>query len=451
MWADIQRSRLWRALSQRSLPGEPDERAGPKLHSRGSAMDVPRERSRSRRPLLLVGAIAAALAAVTFGLARLAQAPPVVDRSAVWIDSVRKGSFVRQVGGSGTLVPEQIAWVTARTAGRVERVLLQAGSPVEPDTVLLELANPDLELEALKAERLQKTAEAQLVDLRATLEGERLSQMSERARVRTDYQTARRRAEANERLNELEMVGALEYQRSQEEAAELSDRLRIEEQRSQFLERSSQARLAAQEGDLERLSALAEHQRDRVASLRVRAATAGVLQELDLEVGQRVEAGDLLAKVVEPTKLKAELRIPEKQAREVELGQEVEIDTRGAVILGRVARIDPAVERGTVTVDVALQGELPRGARPDLSVDGRIELERLVDVLYTGRPAFGQAGGSVTLFRLTPDGDGAERVTVRLGGSSVSAIEVVQGLREGDRVILSDMSEWDAVDRIRLD
>ena len=448
MWMDIQRSMLWWALSQRSAPRE---RHGPKLYSRDNAMDVPRDRPPSRRPLLLVCAGAAVLALVTLALTRLAQAPPVVDRSAVWIDSVRRGGFVRQVGGPGTLVPEQIAWVTARTAGRVERVHLLAGSPVQPDTVLLELSNAELELEALKAERQYRTAEANLVDLRATLEGERLRQMSERASVRADSQNARRRAEANERLMELEMLGTLEYQRTKDEAEELAERLRIEEQRSQFLKRSSEARLTAQQGEIERLRALAEHQRERVASLRVRAATAGVLQELPLEVGQRVTAGDLLAKVVEPTRLKAELRIPEKQAREVELGQSVEIDTRNSVIRGRVTRIDPAVQRGTVTVDVALEGELPRGARPDLSVDGRIELERLEDVLYTGRPAFGHPGGKVTLFRLTPDGDTAERVTVRMGGSSVSEIEVVEGLQEGDRVILSDMSEWDAVDRIQLD
>ena len=412
-------------------------------------MDVPREATRSRRPYVFAALGALGLVGITAGLGRLADAPPSVERSAVWIDTVRYGELLRQVSGPGTLVPEEIRWVTATTAGRVERIYLEPGSRVERASLLLELSNPDLELEALEAERQLKSAEADLVNLRATMDIDRLAQKSVVASVRIQHREAKRRAEAEARLAEAEIVGALEFAQTLEREEELAGRLEIEKERARILDQAMEARGAAQAAQVERLRDLARFQAKQVESLGVRAGLDGVLQELPLEVGQRVSPGTLLAKVVQPERLKAELRIPEAQAKEVQLGQLVEVDTHNGIVPGHVARIDPAVQRGTVTVDVALDGELPRGARPDLSVDGRIELERLQNVLYTGRPAFGRSNSRISLFKLG-DGGTATRVVVSLGGSSVSEVEILEGLKEGDRVILSDMSEWDAADRIEL-
>ncbi len=414
-------------------------------------MDVPREATRHRRPYVLAAVGVLGLVGITVGLERLADAPPSVERSAVWIDTVRHGELLRQVSGPGTLVPEEIRWVTATTAGRVERIHIEPGSRVELDSLLLELSNPDLELEALEAERQLKVSEADLANLRATMDIERLAQKSVVASVRIQHREAERRAEAEARLREAEIVGALEYARTQEREEELASRLEIEEERSRILEDAMVARGAAQAAQVERQRDLALFQAKQVESLRVRAGLNGVLQELPLEVGQRVSPGTLLAKVVQPESLKAELRIPEAQAKEVLLGQQVEVDTHNGIVPGHVVRIDPAVQRGTVTVDVALDAELPRGARPDLSVDGRIELERLQDVLYTGRPAFGRSNSRISLFKLAEGDATATRVVVSLGGSSVSEVEIRAGLEEGDRVILSDMSEWDGAERIELD
>ena len=414
-------------------------------------MDIPREVTRRRRPYVLAALGALTLVGVTAALSRLADAPPSVERSSVWIDSVRHGELLRQVSGPGTLVPEEIRWVTATTAGRVEAVYVEPGTRVEVDTLLVEMSNPDLVLGALEAQRQLNSAEADLANLRATLDIERLAQKSVVASVRIQHREAQRRAEAERRLAEAEIVGALEYARTRERAEELAGRLEIEKERSRILDQAMQARMTAQTAQVERLRDLARFQSEQVESLRVRAGLDGVLQELPLEVGQRATPGTLLAKVVQPERLKAELRIPEAQAKEVQLGQRVEVDTHNGIVPGHVVRIDPAVQRGTVTVDVALDGELPRGARPDLSVDGRIELERLEDVLYTGRPAFGQSNSRITLFKLVDGGSTATRVVVHLGGSSVSEVQILKGLEEGDRLILSDMSEWDAADRIQLD
>ncbi len=413
-------------------------------------MDVPREATRRRRPYVLALLGGLGLVGITVGLGRLADAPPSVERSAVWIDTVRYGELLRQVSGPGTLVPEEIRWVTATTVGRVERIHLEPGSKVERDTLLVELSNPDLELEALKAERQLKIAEADLANLRATMDIERLTQKSVIASIRIEHREAKRRAEAEARLAEAEIVGALEYARTMEREEELAGRLEIELERARILDEAVEARGAAQDAQVERLRDLARFQAEQVESLRVRAGLDGVLQELPLEVGQRVSPGTLLAKVVQPDRLKAELRIPEAQAQEVQHGQQVQVDTHNGIVPGHVVRIDPAVQRGTVKVDVALDGALPRGARPDLSVDGRIELERLRDVLYTGRPAFGRSNSRISLFKLAAGGSTATRVVVSLGGSSVSEIEILEGLEEGDRVILSDMSEWDGADRIEL-
>ncbi len=413
-------------------------------------MDVPREPIRSRRPYVLAALGGLALVLVTVMLARLADAPPSVERASVWIDTVRQGELLRQVSGPGTLVPEEIRWVTATTAGRVEAIHVEPGSQVEVDTLLVELSNPDVELEALEAERQLKSAEADLANLRAQLNIERLNQRSTIAQVRSEYRDAKRRAEAQQRLAEADIIAELDYAQTKDRAEELAGRLEIEQERARILAEANEARTAAQVAQVERLLALARFQADRVDSLRTPAGLSGVLQELPLEVGQRVSPGTLLAKVVQPKRLKAELRIPEAQAEEVKLGQRAEIDTHNGLIQGLVVRIDPSVRRGAVTVDVSLEGPLPPGARPDLSVDGRIELERLEDVLYTGRPAFGQPNSRISLFKLAEGGSLATRVVVRLGGSSVSEIQILEGLEEGDRVILSDMSEWDTADRLEL-
>ena len=413
-------------------------------------MDIPREPIRNRRPYVLAALGGLVLVLVTVMLARLADAPPSVERDSVWIDTVRQGQLLRQVSGPGTLVPEQIRWVTATTAGRVEAIHVEPGSQVEVDTLLVELSNPDVELEALEAERQLKSAEADLANLRAQLNIERLNQRSTIAQVRSEYREAKRRAEAQQRLAEADIIAELDYVQTRERAEELAGRLEIEQERARILAEANEARGAAQVAQIDRLRALARFQADRVDSLRVPAGLSGVLQELPLEVGQRVTPGTLLAKVVQPKRLKAELRIPEAQAEEVQLGQQAEIDTHNGMVHGRVVRIDPSVQRGTVTVDVSLEGELPPGARPDLSVDGRIELERLEDVLYTGRPAFGQPNSRISLFKLAEGGSLATRVVVRLGGSSVSEIQILEGLVEGDRVILSDMSEWDTANRLEL-
>ncbi len=413
-------------------------------------MDVPREPIRSRRPYVLAALGGLALVLVTVMLARLADAPPSVERASVWIDTVRQGELLRQVSGPGTLVPEEIRWVTATTAGRVEAIHVEPGSQVEVDTLLVELSNPDVELEALEAERQLKSAEADLANLRAQLNIERLNQRSTIAQVRSEYRDAKRRAEAQQRLAEADIIAELDYAQTKDRAEELAGRLEIEQERARILAEANEARTAAQVAQVERLLALARFQADRVDSLRTPAGLSGVLQELPLEVGQRVSPGTLLAKVVQPKRLKAELRIPEAQAEEVKLGQRAEIDTHNGLIQGLVVRIDPSVRRGAVTVDVSLEGPLPPGARPDLSVDGRIELERLEDVLYTGRPAFGQPNSRISLFKLAEGGSLATRVVVRLGGSSVSEIQILEGLAEGDRVILSDMSEWDTADRLEL-
>ena len=386
---------------------------------------------------------------VTVALARLEPAAPGVDRAAIWTDTVARGTMVREVRGPGTLVPEQIRFISAVTAGRVERVLAEPGQTVDSGTVLLELSNPDVAQETLEAQRQLVAAQAEVVNLRASLENQRLNQEATVATVRSEYREAERQLEANQEMIDRELISRMDFARSRDRAEELKERLAIEQQRLQFIEESMRAQMAAQQAQVERLEGITEFQRQQTESMRVKAGTRGVLRELPLQEGQWVNPGGNLAVVVQPGKLKAELRIPETQARDVTIGQTAAIDTRNGIIAGRVVRIDPAVQNGTVTVDVALQGPLPRGARPDLSVDGTVEIERLEDVLYVGRPAYGQAESTVGLFKVV-GGDEAIRQNVRLGRSSVNTIEVVDGLQQGDIVILSDMSQWDNADRVRL-
>jgi multidrug resistance efflux pump len=413
-------------------------------------VDIPKAKRKTRKPWVLAIAGASALLIVTVGLSRLRPAAPSVERASVWLDTVKRGPMVRQVKGAGTLVPEYIRWLTADTAGRVERIHVRPGAPVKADTLLMELANPDVQLQALEAERQLASAQADLIKLRMELETERLGQESSVAAFTSESAEAHRRAEASTVLHQKELIGDLEVRQTREKADELSRRLELERRRLDVVASSMKDQLAAQQGQVERLKAVAQFRRNQVESMKVRAGEDGVLQDLPLELGQWVTPGVLLAKVVKPERLKAELRIAETQARDIQPGQKALVDTRNGVVEGTVARVAPAASQGTVRVEVSLPEELPRGARPDLTIEGTVELERLGNVLSVGRPAGAQPNGTMSLFRLMPGSDEAIRVPVQLGRGSVNAVEVVQGLQEGDQVVLSDMAAWDAVERVRL-
>jgi len=405
---------------------------------------------RIRRIAIAVGG-ALVLGLVTLGLSRLKPAPPSVERATVWIDTVKRGEMLRNVRGVGTLVPEEIRWIPAVTEGRVERLVLQAGTRVTPDSVILELTNPELTLAVQDAESQAKVARAQLTELRVRLASQRLDQQAVLARVESQCNQARLKAEANEQLAVEGLVPAIDLKIARETAIETAEQLRIERERLASANEAVKAQLDAKGMEVEQKEALARLKRSQLDALHVRAGMAGVLQLVAVEVGQRVAPGANLARVAQPARLKAVVKVPETQAKDIQLGQRASIDTRNGVIPGHVTRIDPAVNEGTVSVDVGLDGALPSGARPDLTVDGTIELERLANVLHVGRPAQGQGDSQVGLFRLDPVGKIASRVKVRLGRASVSSIEVVDGLKEGDQVILSDTSAWDAFDRIRLE
>lgn len=413
-------------------------------------VDIPRKPVKKRRNLIIGGLSLAGVVAVTVALVRMEPAAPEVDSGTIWRDTVTRGPMLRAVRGPGTLVPEQMRWVSAVTAGRVELIHVRPGATVTPTSPLMELSNPDVQLQALEAQRQLTSAEADLVTLRTSLESQRLQQRASVEQIRTLQADAQRTASLMESLGEKKLASQMELQRATESAAELRNRLSLEQQRLQVLESSVARQIAFQEKNVERLRAIAQFQENRVASMHVNAGANGVVQELEWEPGQWANPGAVLARIAEPGRLKAELRIPETQAKDVEIGQVAQIDTRNGIVAGRVVRIDPAAVNGTVTVDVALEGALPKGARPDLSVDGTIEIERLPDVLHVGRPAYGQAESTVGLFRLEPDGRTAVRVTVKLGRSSVNEIEIQGGLREGDVVILSDLSQYDQYSKVRL-
>ncbi len=418
-------------------------------------MDVKREgvtRKKRIRAAIIAGSVLAGIAAISFGLSRLEPAAPSVNRATVWMDAVKRGEMIRQVRGPGTLVvvPEAIRWVAARTRGRVERRVLLPGVDVKPETIILELSNPELEQELGDASYQLRAQQAELADLKVRLESQVLNQKAVAAGVASEYNQAKLQAAADEKLHAEKLIGDLILKRSKVRAEELATRNQIEQQRLEIATESVEAQLQAKRATVEQFQALYDLRKSQKDALTVRASIEGVLQELAVEVGQEVTPGANLARVAQPDKLKAQLRIAETQAKDIEVGQKAVIDTRNGLIDGEVMRIDPAVQEGTVTVDVMLVGALPRGARPDLSVDGTIELERLDDVLYVGRPAYGQAESTVGLFKLLEDGETAVRAQVKLGRSSVNTIEVLQGLSEGDQVILSDTSAWDAYDRIRL-
>lgn len=392
-----------------------------------------------------------ALVAITVWVSTLEAAPPTVEAATVWTGKVQQGELLRQVRGPGTLVPENPLIVSARTAGRVEKVVIDPGAQVTPETLIMELSNPDLELQVQNAEWEWRRAEASFTQLRVQLDQQRLQQESVVAQVQAQYNQARLRADRDQQLYEENLTSQITMLMSKSQAEELENRLRIETTRLENLEESNRAQLEAQRVQVDQRQAEFQLRQRDLGALQVRATIVGVLQEVPVDEGQQVQPGVVLARVADPTDLKAQLRIAQTQAGEVVIGQSATIDTRNGVVAGRVTRIDPAVVQGTVTVDVELlTDELPPGARPDLSVDGRIEIERLVDVKFVDRPAFGQADQSVGLFKLLPGGSEAVRTTVRFGASSVDKIVVLEGLEVGDEIILSDMSRYDTADKVRI-
>ncbi len=388
---------------------------------------------------------------VTLGLTRLKPAAPTVDRSALFIDTVRRGPMLRQVRGLGTLVPMDIRWIPAETDARVERIRVLPGTPVHPDTIILDLSNPQIEQEAIDAEWQFKAQQAEMENARVKVQSELMNQQAAAATVSAEYNSTKRQADTDSALANLGVISPLALKKSLDKSQEMATRNDIEQKRIAINTEAISSQMAVQQARVEELRALAQLKRKRLDDLKVRAGIEGVLQELPLQVGQRVIPGTTMAKVVEPDKLKAELKIPETLAKDVQIGQPAVVDTHNGVIHGSVMRVDPAVQNGTVTVDIKVEGDLPKGARPDLSVDGTIDLERCADVLYVGRPALGQEKTTVSLFRLTPDGKSALRIPVALGRGSVNIVEIVNGLKEGDQVILSDTSRWDNIDRLRLD
>jgi HlyD family secretion protein len=417
-------------------------------------MDIARpDQSRARRKKRILQASLAILAllGITVALSRLKPAAPTVERNLVWIDTVKKGQMLRQVRGLGTLVPEEIRWIAARTQGRVDKIILRPGAKVTTDRVILILANPDVEQAAANAELQLKAAEAELLNLKVTLQSGVLQAESLAASAKAAFERSKLQAEVNEQLEKDGLISRLDLRLSKVIADQAATSHAIEQKRYQFAKDSIEPQLAVKQAEVDRYRALAKLRHDELEALAVRSSMEGVLQLLPAEVGAQVQPGSNLARVADPTKLKAEIRVAETQARDILIGQLAMIDTRNGIVEGKVSRIDPSVQNGTVTVDVHITGDLSRtGARPDLSVDGTIELERLDEVIFVGRPAFGQERSTVGIFKLESDSVYANRTQVKLGRSSVNTIEVVEGLQPGDRVILSDSSQWDSNDRIRI-
>jgi HlyD family secretion protein len=406
-------------------------------------------RKRVRTIALIVVAVIA-VGGITFGLTRLKPAAPTLDRSTAVIGTVQRGEMLREVRGSGTLVPQLVRFVPAPSDGRVEKIPVQPGVVVGFDTVIVELSNPKVEQEAMDADFQVKAAQADKESLRTRLESDSMTQQSTIATINSEYSQAKVQLDTDEVLGKQGLVPEILLKISRMHVLDLANRLKVEQQRLAVTAKSVKAQINAQESRIAQLQALAKLKRDQAAALQVRAGTSGVLQEISVQVGQQLTPGTNIARVADPASLKAEIRISETQIKDVALGQPVAVDTRNGIMKGQVQRIDPAAREGTVVVDVMLIGPLPPGARPDLSVDGTIELERLNNVLYVGRPAFGQGQQTVGLFRLSPDGQEAIRTKVKLGRNSVSTIEIVDGLKEGDQVILSDTSAMDSYDRIRV-
>jgi HlyD family secretion protein len=425
------------------------------LALRLDAMDISRpdiKQKKMRRQWVLAGGGVVALALVAFFVTRLKPAAPEVDRATVWTDTVKRGPLLRQVRGPGTLVPreDKIRLIPAETAATVVRIRVLPGAKVVPDTVLMDLVDPQLQQELLDAQLQLKGAEADYINTRAKVQSDLMDQKASGATVKADYSQAQLQAQTDKSLFDLGVISGLTYSASKGKADELTTRNDLEKQRLTLNERAIETQLAVQQTKVDQAKALLALKQRQQEALSVRAGISGVLVELDHQVGEHVDVGTTLAKVVQPDQLKASLKIAETQARDIQIGQPAEIDTHNGVIDGKVMRIDPGVLNGTVTVDVELAGALPLGARPDLSVDGTIDLDRMTDVLFVGRPAFGNENSTISLFKLGADGKTAIRVPVKVGRASVNSIQVLEGLQDGDTVILSDMSRWDSTDRIRL-
>jgi HlyD family secretion protein len=419
-------------------------------------MDIarPEFKQQKRRRQIIWGAVGlVCLGGLTLGISRLKPAAPEVERSTVWTDTVKRGPMLRQVRGLGSLIPSQefTRQIPAETEATVVRILKLPGSQVKADTTLIEMSNPQVEQAAVDAKLQLKAAEAEYQSLRVTLQSNLMNQKAGAATVTADYSQAKLQADTDKALYDLGVISGLAYKNSKSKSDELTTRNNIEGERLDINLKAIESQLAEQQAKVDEVRALAELKQKQLEALKVRAGIEGVLVDLPLQVGQHVLPGAMLAKVVQPDHLIAELKVAETQARDVQIGQPALVDTHNGTASGTVMRVDPAVQNGTVTVDVKLTGELPKGARPDLSVDGTIDLERLEDVLYVGRPAFGQENSTISLFKLDPDNKGAVRVPVKVGRASVNSIQVIEGLHEGDTVILSDMSRNDNTDRIRLD
>jgi len=417
------------------------------------SMDIERPanaRTKKIRRIAYVAIGAVSVAGVTYGVSQLRPAAPSVDKATIWTDEVKRGPMLREDHGLGTLVPEDLRWIPAQTDSRVDRIVIRPGAVVKPEMIILELSDPQLQRDALDAEYQLKATEADYVNLKVQVNSELLNQKAAAAAVRSEYEQAKIQHEVDDKLFQQGIGSDVTAKLSKVKEEQLAIRAQLEDERTKIAAESSKARLEAQQARVEQQKALYQLRRSQVEALHVRAGINGVLQLVPVEVGQRVTPGSNLARVADPKKLKAEIKIAETQAKDVAISQRVSIDTRNGVVKGHVSRIDPSVQNGTVTVDVAIEDALPQGARADLSVDGTIEIENLKDVLYVSRPVNGQSDSTIGLFKLVDDGSEAVRVNAKLGRSSVNKIEILQGLKAGDKVILSDMSAWDAFDRIRL-
>ena len=407
------------------------------------------KRKKKIRRILYGSAALLVIILISVGVSRLKPAAPSVDRATVWIDTVKRGPMLRQVRGSGTLVPEEIRWIPSTTAGRVETILLRPGAQVKPDTVIVELSNPELQQSVKEAQLAYQSAQAAFANRKQELESALLAQQSDVASIQAAYTKAELNLQAQEKLWDDKLVSELQLKQSRSDAEELENRLKIAKSRLEISTQGMKSQLAPQEADVDQKRAAYELRVHQLEDLKVKAGMTGVLQEVPVERGAQLNAGANVARVADPTTLKAELRIAETQTKDIRIGQYAEVDTRNGIVKGKVLRMDPKSTGGTVGVDVSLEGELPSGARPDLSVDGTIQLEKLDNVIYMGRPAFGQENTTVGLFKLTGDGE-AIRTNVKLGRTSVDKVEILEGLKPGDQVILSDMSAQDSFDRIRI-
>jgi len=416
-------------------------------------MDIPRPEFRQKRRIrtLIYSSVAGViLVGGAIALSRLEPAAPSVPRESIWPGTVQRGEMLIQVRGTGNLVTREIRWIPAQTAGRVERIIVRPGTLVEPDTVIAEMSNSDLVQQTDEARFALEAVQADLVDTDLRLKSQQLDQRAAVGIASADYEGARLRAEADRELFEDGIVSAIDYRVSELTVEQLGIRLEIEEERLAQFSATMDAQLSGARARVDQARNLYQRRLDQVESLSVRAGVGGMLREIQVEEGQQVSLGSNIALVARPDDLMAELRISETQARDVQIGQHVDVDTRNGVVAGVVTRIDPAVQNGSVLVDVEFKETLPRGARPDQSVDGTILIEQLEDVVFMGRPTYGQQDATIEIFKMEPDGQHAVRVPVRLGRTSVSDVQIVQGLEPGDEVILSDTTNWDSYDRIRL-